>query len=151
MTAVEYTSYFCLTVHANNTAESFVWANAASREAHNLKHFNAFKKKQKKKHKKERNKEKHVLVPGNITCSTDNREHPNRVWSGKVRGTERSKNIQFNFKTVPAQCTNTKASLRADPRLKAGVNSPSSSTNSRRGVMGVRVKEATRGLLEQRT
>lgn len=42
-------------------------------------------------------------------------ESRSRVGSWKVRGTERGENIQFNFETAPAQSTNTKASLQADP------------------------------------
>ena len=45
----------------------------------------------------------------------DNGESMGRVGSWKVRGTERGENIQFNFETAPAQSTNTKASLQADP------------------------------------
>ena len=45
----------------------------------------------------------------------DNGESQSRVGSWKVRGTERGENIQFNFEAVPAQSTNTKASLQADP------------------------------------
>lgn len=45
----------------------------------------------------------------------DNGETLNRVGSRNIRGTERGENIQFNFETVPAQSTNTKASLQADP------------------------------------
>lgn len=45
----------------------------------------------------------------------NNGESPSRVGSRKVRGTERGENIQFNFETAPAQSTNTKASLLADP------------------------------------
>lgn len=45
----------------------------------------------------------------------DNGESTGRVGSWKGRGTERGENIQFNFETAPAQSTNTKASLQADP------------------------------------
>lgn len=46
----------------------------------------------------------------------DNGEGTGRVGSWKVRRrSERGENIQFNFQTVPAQSTNTKASLQADP------------------------------------
>lgn len=64
---------------------------------------------------------KHATVLRHTMWSTvmrkagDNRENLNRVGSRKVRGTERRENIQFNFETVPAQSTNTKASLQADP------------------------------------
>lgn len=45
----------------------------------------------------------------------DNGESTGCVGSWKVRRTEQGENIQFNFETAPAQSTNTKDSLQADP------------------------------------
>lgn len=84
----------------------------------------------------------------------DNGESPSRVGSWKVRGTERGENIQFNFETAPAQSTNTKASLQADPRWRLELihrlqaRGERTAWEGRRG--GARLEGATRSLVRER-
>lgn len=61
---------------------------------------------------------RHTMWSIVTSIAGDNGESPNHVGSRKVRGTERGENIQFNFETVPAHSTNTKASLQEDPRRR---------------------------------
>lgn len=64
--------------------------------------------------------------------AADNRERHGSTGSGKVRGTERGENIQFNFPNGVGSEYKHKGFITGRSLLKAGVNSPSQSRRNGR-------------------